>query len=93
MPGAYIVPRGNPAGRENVMKFIASCQKPERQIALLRCHGMTPTNPEAFGMIPDDLKRFAVTSKENLPRVLLNDPEWWAENGGDTVNRYLEVIG
>ena len=23
MPGAYIVPRGNPAGRDNVMKFIA----------------------------------------------------------------------
>lgn len=93
MPGAYIVPRGNPAGRDNVMKFIASCQKPERQIELLKCHGMTPTNPEAFGMIPDDLKRFAVTSKENLSRVLLNDPEWWAENGGNAVNKYLEVIG
>jgi putative spermidine/putrescine transport system substrate-binding protein len=92
MPGAYIVPRGNPAGRDNAMQFIASCQIPERQIALLKCHGMTPTNPEAFGMIPDDLKRFAVTSEENLSRVLLNDPVWWAENGGDTVNKYLEAI-
>lgn len=93
MPGAYIVPKGNPAGRENVMKFIASCQKPERQIELLKCHGMTPTNPAAFSMIPDDLKRFAVTSKENLSRVLLNDPAWWAANGGDAVNKYLEAIG
>lgn len=92
MPGAYIVPKGNPAGRENVMKFIASCQNPERQVALFACHGMTPSNPEAFPMIPDDLKRFAVTSEENLPRVLLNDPVWWAENGGDTLNRYLDAI-
>jgi len=92
MPGAYIVPKGNPAGRDNAMNFIASCQTPERQIALLKCHGMTPTNPQAFDMIPDDLKRFAVTSKENLPRVLLNDPSWWADNGGEAVNRYLEAI-
>ena len=93
MPGAYIVPRGNPAGRENVMNFIASCQRPERQIALLECHGMTPANPQAFSMIPDELKRFAVTSDENLSRVILNDPVWWAENGGDAVNKYLEAIG
>jgi len=92
MPGAYIVPKGNPAGRANVMKFIASCQTPERQIDLFRCHGMTPANPAAFAMIPDDLKRFAVTSEENLSRVLLNDPEWWAENGGEAVNKYLDAI-
>ena len=93
MPGAYLVPKGNPAGRANVMKFIASCQVAERQIEILRCHGMTPSNPEAFGMIPDDLKRFAVTSDENLSRVLLNDPVWWAENGGNAVNKFLEAIG
>jgi putative spermidine/putrescine transport system substrate-binding protein len=93
MPGAYLVPKGNPAGRENVMKFIASCQSPERQIALLQCHGMTPSNPEAFAMIPDELKQYAVTSEENLPRVLLNDPVWWADHGGDALNRFLEAIG
>ena len=93
MPGAYLVPKGNPAGRANVMKFIASCQVAERQIEILRCHGMTPSNPEAFGMIPDDLKRFAVTSEENLSRVLLNDPIWWAENIGPALNKYLEAIG
>ena len=93
MPGAYLVPKGNPAGRENVMKFIAYCQDSARQIALMQCHGMTPSNPEAFAMIPDELKRFAVTSEENLSRVLLNDPVWWADHGGDAVNKYLEAIG
>lgn len=93
MPGAYLVPKGNPAGVENVMKFIAYCQDPDRQVALMQCHGMTPSNPEAFARIPDELKRFAVTSEENLSRVLLNDPVWWADHGGDAVNRYLEAIG
>jgi putative spermidine/putrescine transport system substrate-binding protein len=92
MPGAYIVPKGNPAGRETAMEFIRFCQNPERQIDLLACHGMTPANPEAFPMIPEELKRFTVTSEENIERVLLNDPVWWAENLGDTLNRYLEVI-
>jgi putative spermidine/putrescine transport system substrate-binding protein len=93
MPGAYIVPKGNPAGRDNAMKFIASCQIPERQITLLKCHGMTPANPAALKLVPANLRRFIVTSKENLPRVLLNDPVWWADNGGDAVNKFLEAIG
>ena len=93
MPGAYIVPKGNPAGRENAMKFIASCQTPERQIALLECHGMTPTNPAAFPLIPENLKRFTVTSADNMDKVLFNDPVWWADNGGDAVNKFLEAIG
>lgn len=93
MPGAWIVPKGNPAGRDNAMKFLASAQTPERQLAMLSCHGMTPSNPEAFAQIPSDLARFAVTSEENLSRVLLNDPTWWAENGGETLNKYLDAIG
>jgi putative spermidine/putrescine transport system substrate-binding protein len=93
MPGAWIVPKGNPAGRENVMKFLASVQDPKRQIAMLECHGMTPANPQAFDMIPDNLKRFAVTSKENLSKVLLCDANWWADKGGDAVNKFLDAIG
>ena len=26
MPGGYIVPKGNPGGRDNAMKFIATAQ-------------------------------------------------------------------
>ncbi|MEA2779245.1 MAG: putative spermidine/putrescine transport system substrate-binding protein [Rhodospirillaceae bacterium] len=92
MPGAFIVPKGNPAGRETVMKFLASCQKPERQLEMLNCQGYTPGNPETYSLIPDHLKRYIITSKENLPKVLLNDPSWWASNGDNTVNKYLEAI-
>ena len=56
------------------MKFIASCQTPERQIALLECHGDDALEPEGVRLIPDALQRFAVTSEENLSRVVLTTP-------------------
>jgi len=92
MPGAYLVPKGNPAGRENVMKFIRTAQDVDPQLKLLDCLGMTPSNPEAFAKIPAEQQDYAITSAKNIDNVVFNDPTWWAENGGDTVNAYLDAI-
>ena len=91
MPGAYIVPKGNPAGAD-VMKFIRVAQEPKAQLGLLDCLGMTPTNPAAFAQIPEDAQPYAITSAMNIEKVVFNDPKWWGENGGDAVNAYLEAI-
>ncbi|QCO55462.1 extracellular solute-binding protein [Pseudorhodobacter turbinis] len=91
MPGAYIVPKGNPAGAD-AMKFIAQAQAVESQLAILSCLGMTPSNPDAFSQIPADAMPYAITSEQNIGKVIFNDPEWWAEHGGDAVNAYLEAI-
>ncbi|WP_394689517.1 extracellular solute-binding protein [Hoeflea sp.] len=91
MPGAYIVPRGNPGGAD-VMKFIAQALEVESQLEILSCLGMTPSNPAAFAKIPEELIPYAITSAENIERVVFNDPEWWAKNGGDAVNAFLEAI-
>jgi putative spermidine/putrescine transport system substrate-binding protein len=93
MPGAYIVPRGNPAGRENVMKFINQALQVDSQLTILDCLGMTPSNPEAFAKIPEAMQPYAVNSAQNIDRVLFNDPVWWAEKGGDAVNDFLDAIG
>ncbi len=92
MPGAYIVPKGNPAGREAVMQFIATAQEVPAQLALLDCLGMTPSNPAAFGEIPEDQQPYAITSAQNIDGIVYNDPVWWGENGGDAVNAFLEAI-
>ncbi len=92
MPGAYLVPKGNPAGRDNVMKFIAIAQDADAQLSLLECLGMTPTNPAAFAKIPAANQDYAITSAKNIDKVIFNDPVWWAENGGDAVNAYLDAI-
>ncbi len=93
MPGAWLVPKGNPAGRKNAMKFIANAQNIAEQLSILDCHGMTPANPKAAKKIPKHLEKYAVTAKSNIKKVLFNDPEWWATNGGDALNKYLEAIG
>ncbi|MFV1442990.1 extracellular solute-binding protein [Phaeobacter sp. JH20_30] len=92
MPGAYIVPKGNPAGREAVMKFIATAQSVPAQLTILDCLGMTPSNPEAFAQIPEDQQPYAITSAMNIANIVYNDPTWWGENGGDAVNAFLDAI-
>ncbi|MGI9483527.1 MAG: extracellular solute-binding protein [Hyphomicrobiales bacterium] len=91
MPGAYIVPKGNPAGAD-VMKFIREAQEPKAQLGLLGCLGMTPTNPAAFSQIPEAEQPYAITSAQNIDQIVYNDPEWWGANAGDAVNAYLEAI-
>lgn len=91
MPGAYIVPKGNPGGAD-AMKFIAQALEVESQLAILSCLGMTPSNPAAFAQIPEELISYAITSAENIDKVVFNDPVWWAEHGGDAVNAFLETI-
>lgn len=93
MPGAYIVPKNNPAGRDSVMKFIAQALEIESQLMLLDCLGMTPSNPEAFGKIPEAMQPYANNSAMNIDKVVFNDPVWWAEKGGDAVNAFLDAIG
>jgi putative spermidine/putrescine transport system substrate-binding protein len=93
MPGAYIVPKGNPAGRENVMKFIATALTVDAQLTILDCLGMTPSNPEAFAKIPEAMQPYAINSAQNIDKVVFSDAVWWAEKGGDAINAYLEAIG
>jgi putative spermidine/putrescine transport system substrate-binding protein len=92
MPGAYIVPKGNPAGREAVMKFIANAQSVPAQLSLFECLGMTPSNPEAFAQIPEDQQFYAITSAQNIDNIIYNDPTWWGENGSNAVNAFLDAI-
>ena len=92
MPGAYIVPKGNPAGRDAVMKFIATAQEVDAQLKILDCLGMTPSNPAAFAKIPEGQQDYAITSTKNIDKIVYNDPDWWGKNGGDAVNAFLEAI-
>ncbi|MFZ9950354.1 MAG: extracellular solute-binding protein [Gemmobacter sp.] len=91
MPGAYIVPRGNPAGAD-VMKFIATAQTVQAQLEIFQCLGMTPANPEAFAMLAGEDASYAITSAANIDRVAFNDPVWWGENTDAAVNAFLEAI-
>lgn len=92
MPGAYIVPKGNPAGRDAAMQFIAVSQSVDAQLGLFSCLGMTPTNPEAIAQLSADDAPYAVTSEQNRAIIALNDPTWWGQNTDAAVNAFLDAI-
>ncbi len=51
---------------------------------------MTPSNPAAFGEIPEGQQDSAITSAKNIDKVVYDDPEWLGEDGGDAVKAILE---
>ena len=93
MPGAYSIFKGAPAGAKAVNEFIRACQTPERQVQLFLCHGQTPSNPQAWPLIPAEHRRFAITLPENFNKTIPGNSEWWADNISEALNQFLDVIG
>jgi len=89
--GAWLVPKGNPAGKD-VFKFIASSQDPAGQVELFKMLGNGPVNPAAAAMVPADLKVIDPGSPENYAKQVPADAEWYAANSATVLNQYLEAI-
>lgn len=98
--GMWNVPKGNPAGVETAMKFIASTQAPERQVALFLVMGNGPANPAAAPLVPEDRKWANPGDPENWAKQARIDARWYeADSGkGDLTNDalarelYLDVM-
>ncbi len=90
-PGAWIVMKGNPAGKA-VFDFIASMQEPEPQVVLFELLGNGPINPDASALVPAELKPLDPGSPENYAKQIPADGEWYAANSAEVLNRYIEAI-
>ena len=90
-PGAWIVLKGNPAGKD-VFRLIASTQDPEGQVLLFKLLGNGPVNPAAAALVPDDMKRWDPGSPDNYAKQIPADGEWYAKNSATVLNRYIEAI-
>ncbi|MCZ0735852.1 ABC transporter substrate-binding protein [Phreatobacter sp. AB_2022a] len=89
--GAWIVPKGNPAG-PLAWKFIASAQDPQSQVELFKRVGNGPINPAASALVPAELKALDCGSPENFAKQVIVDAEWYAEHYAAALNRYMDVI-
>jgi putative spermidine/putrescine transport system substrate-binding protein len=89
--GAWIVPKGNPAGAA-VWDFIASTQDPAGQIELFKLLGNSPVNPAAATLVPDDLKPLDLGNPVNYSRMILGDAEWYATHATAVTEQYLDAI-
>lgn len=88
----WAVPKGNPAGRELAMKFVASMQDPAGEVELLRLLTSGPANPAATRMVPPELQRDNPTAPENMAKQVSVNAEWYADNYTAMNERYLDLI-
>ena len=90
-PGLWIVPKGNPAGKQ-VWTAIASMQEPEGQVKLLAALGNGPANPAAAPMVPADLKALDPASPENVKVQAKIDGDWYEKNYAKARQEFLDMI-
>ncbi|WP_166802270.1 extracellular solute-binding protein [Microvirga pakistanensis] len=90
-PGVLKVPVKNPAGPA-VFDLIASIQKPERQIALLKILGNSPANPAASAMLPPDLQKVDCGYEPNYKRQIPINTTWYAENYDRVQDDFLDLM-
>lgn len=84
--------KGNPAGTEAAMKFIAYAQDPQSQVELFKMFGNGPANPAAAALIPEDRKHLNCTDPANLPKQIMLSHEWYTDHYAATLEQYLTHI-
>jgi len=91
VPGVWIVPKGNPAGKD-VYRFIASTQKPERQVEMLIGYGYGTVNPAAAPLVPEQHRWRDPAYPDNLKRQVLIRSEWYRDNYDTVFPQYIDTI-
>ncbi|QYX56181.1 ABC transporter substrate-binding protein [Roseovarius sp. SCSIO 43702] len=91
-PGVWVVPKDNPAGSDEAMKFIAHAQDPELQVQWLEMIGCGPANPEAADMVPPELQKWNPSSPENLAKQIFYNDEWYAKNQVAAEEAYVDAL-
>ncbi|QDL93928.1 ABC transporter substrate-binding protein (plasmid) [Paroceanicella profunda] len=91
-PGVWVVPKDNPAGTEEAMKFIAFAQDPELQVKWLELIGSGPVNPAAAALVPENLKKWNPSSPENLATQILYNDEWYAKYQISAEEQYVDAL-
>jgi putative spermidine/putrescine transport system substrate-binding protein len=91
-PAVWLVPKGNPAGKEAAMKFINTSLEPDGQIELFKLIGMSPSNPAAAAKIPAELKPYDATQPDHMAVQVVLDDDWYGKNMAQVEAQYLDVI-
>ncbi len=92
-PSVWFVPKGNPAGAANAMKFIAYALRPEVQARLMEVYNMGPVDAKANSLLSAELQRINPTAPANLSKQVSMNNLWYADHYSETLDRYLALIG
>jgi putative spermidine/putrescine transport system substrate-binding protein len=90
-PGLWVVPKGNPAGKQ-VMVAIAAMQEPAGQVVLLGLLSNGPANPAAASLVPAALLSVDPSAPANAALQVKISAEWYHDFHGATYRRFLEFL-
>ncbi|MEM1044653.1 MAG: extracellular solute-binding protein [Pseudomonadota bacterium] len=91
-PGIWVVPKGNPAGADEAMKFIAHGQDPKLQVKWLEMIGSGPISPEAAPLVPEELKKWNPSDPENLAKQIFYNDVWYGANQTAAEELYVDAL-
>lgn len=91
-PGTWVVPKKNPAGAEEAMKFIAFAQDPKLQAKWFELIGSAPINPAAASLVPESMAKWNPTSPENVVTQIFYNDEWYAKNQVAAEEKYVNAL-
>ncbi|WP_395018748.1 ABC transporter substrate-binding protein [Dongia sp.] len=91
-PGALAVIKGNPGGKDNAMKFIASAQDPKKQLVIFDMLGQGPANPAADALIPAEKQKFNCVDPANMAKQISLDMPWYSEHYSAALDAYTAII-
>lgn len=91
-PGNFSAMKGGPAGPEAAFALMDKSLEPEGQLAIFEAMGFAPANPAASAQIAPEMQRFNCGSPEALAVQLRMDVNWYADNYGAALDKYLGVI-
>jgi putative spermidine/putrescine transport system substrate-binding protein len=90
-PSLWVVPKGNPAGKQ-VMVAIAAMQEPTGQVALLTALSTGPANPAAASMVPAAVLPTDPSAPANAAIQVKISAGWYRDFHGATYRRFLEFL-
>jgi putative spermidine/putrescine transport system substrate-binding protein len=91
-PGALAVVKGNPGGKDNAMKYIASAQDPKKQLVIFDLLGQGPANPAADALIPAEKQKFNCVEPGNAAKQITLDMPWYSEHYTAALDAYTAII-
>lgn len=91
--GVWSVPRGNPAGLDAARRALAVTQDPVVQAKMMELYKYGPTNPAANAHIPEALRSQNPSDPANLSRQVVKNNDWYADNYGPALDKWLALFG
>jgi len=91
-PAGWLTPKGNPAGIEPAMQWVAAMQEPALQVAVMNCFGQGPANPAAADLMTPAERRLHPAAPENYKVQIPIDSEYYAVHYDQVLNEYLDLI-